>query len=160
MKNPVYYIIIIVLLSIILLSLFYYETPNTYTQTHIEQFSEDIYGNNTAYRFPGSACPFGQDENGCFDYTACNGWKGQTVNPATGLDMSGSVSLLCGNVGKENSLHKSWNKSWITDPSKKDGGKLCNNNLTGFTCKSGLCLDTGKNKFNQKEYHCAGYIEL
>lgn len=155
-KKKIYYIIIFILLITNVILLFYYNTSDI----NIEQFNENIYGNNTKYRFPGSSCSFGQDENGCFPYTACNNWKGQTINPITGIDMVKSVSLSCGNNGKENALHKSWNKSWTTDQSKKDGGKLCNNNVTGFTCKSGLCLDTGKNNFNQQEYYCAGYIEI
>jgi hypothetical protein len=54
MKSRFFYCLVIVaLLLIIAGTLIYYETPNA----GVEQFSEDIYGSNASYRFPGSACP-------------------------------------------------------------------------------------------------------
>jgi hypothetical protein len=157
MKNIKKYVVIIILFAIIIGLIFFRFCERI---IYREPFDETIYGGNSKYRFPGSSCPFGQNSGGCFDYKACNGWKGQTINPKTKVDMVKSVSLLCGNPGKENALNKNWNKSWLTDPTKQDGGKTCNDNLTGFTCKSGLCLDVGKNEKEQQQYTCAGYVSV
>jgi hypothetical protein len=50
MKSRFFYCLVIVALLLIIGTLIYYETPNA----GVEQFSEDIYGSNASYRFPGS----------------------------------------------------------------------------------------------------------
>lgn len=120
----------------------------------VEGFNVYDIMSGDASLYPGSNCPFGNTSRGCVPWTGCQDWSGSLIHPDTAVDMTSVASVQCHNPNLSNNLNREWTPEWLGDTTKQFGGTDCKSQTDGFSCKSGLCLNS--NASNK----CANYGKI